>query len=535
MRKSASSSRMSALGKSIAKSLGKSGIDDIPPDLGDAIATSPEDAVELIKLLFAETRKERRNKALIQAYGFLIEKGLETARWHNESRSAKANDFIDRVQDTVIGEMAALEGDLAGLETITTSFIKAGVDPGDRLKHAVESKIVASPMGGGGEIGFPMLVENFLKSLDDIAQELENDVFLIHDQIRTLIAAIPGTLKIEIIKAISASSNSAIRQSVLGFLLDTDEAVAAETAGILAQQAAEGGLSPETIDRLGLIGNWITGEPAGAIDAIIKKAAPPRHKITRPKTPSVNEVLISSCDGAGAQSFFVNISQKRKSALCLLLIKHGFGLREAWVRTGLSAFEADVFLLQVETEVPVFTASLETLRISIEHGLAVTIERRQAIPFGLVQLLEATGLGAIIPQRHSPQSLLEKILKELPPERTNDAAIKRALNHSKNWHKTFAWTDSWFDDSEEALRAVKSGKTQKDKIKALLEGALSGQRQYWGELLVWTALAARNDEEVGDVTDWFLVAGEFLGQSPFKDIPAAIMIAKNTVEALRNQ
>jgi hypothetical protein len=87
----------------------------------------------------------------------------------------------------------------------------------------------------------------------------------------------------------------------------------------------------------------------------------------------------------------------------------------------------------------------------------------------------------------------------------------------------YAWLDSWFEGSEAALQAIRSGKTMKARTESVLHCAIGERRKKWAELLAWTALAARDKVDADDRIHFTLVAQALLSGRPISDIPLATL------------
>jgi hypothetical protein len=525
---------MLQLGRVIAKYFAEGSQEAISPDLGNALASQPDSAADIVRLLFVETRKKRANLQQVHAFSFMLEKALETARWRIENRSASANDLIDKVREAIVEEAAGTKGNTKALLAIAGSFAAAKVELGASLNKVIENADAtdAGPQAGAD---FAQMHRQFEATLGLMARELDHDPFLIHDQITTMLATFPLEAKIEIISMMAVSPAPSVRESVVGFLLDPAASIGNAVAGFLAQAATKGLVSGETISRLVTLRNWISDDRRTAVDAVIRASR--LKEISIPSRPAVqiNNIIVSACDGAGAQSFFVKLRDKKKFAVASLLVKHGYGLRDAWVRRGLSGAEAEMFLAQIKFDLSNFGGSLEIVRTALEHGLAFALVRGETIPFGLVQFVEATGLGSVAPQEYPPEALLDRLMAEVSLGKAGDTEIARVLARSKQWGKSLPWFELWFEDSEEAVRAIKRGAKKKDKVENVLRDVLPSRRQYWGELLAWTAFGASDDDTVGEIADLILVARELLDTRPLSEIPLANLIAKSTVEVLHGR
>ena len=263
------------------------------------------------------------------------------------------------------------------------------------------------------------------------------------------------------------------------------------------------------------------------------RACRQRGKLPAAKpTLQIGTVIASGCDGAGAQSFFVLLKRGRKLALASLLVKHGFGVRDAWVRDGLSMREADAFMAEIAHELDPFDATLEIVQAAIAHGLTINLEQGEAPPFGLVQFLEAVGLTQVRPEHLAPSALIAGILEDVPAERQSAKAAAQALAASKRWPKQYTFLQSWFEQDEASHAVVRSSGRKMERKAAVLREILPSRRTRWAELLAWTAQAAQDKGEGDEWIDFALVARELLNERPLAEIPVATWIAKNTVAAL---
>lgn len=461
----------------------------------------------------------------------MLERALEAARWRHENHSMRANDLIDRVRSFVLRTAEHENGKAAALFMIAQCFAAAKVDIGDELCRMIE--LVANrelePMTP------ETAVAEFENALGKLAKELDHDPFLIHAQISEMLESLPVDQRMQMISTLPTFNLPSLREAVAGWLLDANASVANTVAGFLAQAAAKGLASGVTVNRLTVMRNWVSDDRRSAIDAVIRAARQKGVDVAATPPIQISEVIASSCDGAGAQSFFVVVRQKREHCISGLLVKHGLGIRDAWVRTGLTSAESEMFLDQIDLEMGGFDASIDLVQTALSHGLAVNLEVGEPIPFGLLQFIELSGLSTVAPSQVKPTELLDKLLADIPAAKKSDAAVSRALTGSKRWQKDRDWLNSWFEDSEQALQAVGGQRTIKAQTESILHNLIAARRERWAELLAWTALAARDEADSDDWIDFTLVARELLGDRPIEEIPLAKCIAQNTAEALREQ
>ncbi len=323
-----------------------------------------------------------------------------------------------------------------------------------------------------------------------------------------------------------------MREAALGWLLDPSPSVVKQVAQSLVTAAKNGSLSAESAERIVLMRPWLEEDVQSILDTAVRAC---RQRGMQPATkPAVQiaAVMASGCDGAGAQSAFVILKRGRKLALAALLVKHGFGVRDAWLREDLSRREIDELLAEIGGQTDSFDASPEIVQAIIAHHLADNLDRHEPPPFGLVQFLEAVSPAQVQPHRVNTESLIAQLLDGVPPERQSGKAIAAALADSRLWPREYAFLQSWFEQGEATSAIASAAGTKKQREEAVLRDILPTRRARWAELLAWTAKAAEDEVEGEECIDFALVARELLGGRPLAEIPLAAWIAKHTAASL---
>lgn len=521
------------LGKIVAKDIARGGQSQGLRDLGEALASQPDAILEVLELLFSEARKKRPNSGLVTAFMFMLQQALEATRWRIENQPSLSTDIIDRVRASVASAATLHQLPPEILLMLAQCFAAAKLDVGEGLRNAIgasalqppdTSMLRASPSPG-----------DFESHLKQMADDLDHDPFLIHAQLADTFAGFPLDQRVEFISLLAASNLPSLREASVGWMLDRDQSLANEVAGRIAGTAAQGLVSAATVNRLIAMRNWVGSDLRPVIDVAIRAARQHGVAIIGPKAPQVTTVMASSCDGAGAQSYFVVGKEGRKHAIASLLVKYGLGVRDAWVARGKTKREITDLLNHIQFEVGGWNSSLAAVQTALAHGLAVNVRANEPIPFAVLQFVEAAGFPAIAPAHLDAEQLIDLLIAEIPGGATSDTAVSRALAASKHWDMEFVWVKSWFEDGATVMKAAGKEKGVKARAEAVLKGVVVGHRKKWTELLAWNALAARGD---GDADEWIafsLVARELLGPRPIGDIPIAWTIAKNSVAAMRDR
>ncbi len=496
--------------------------------VGPALAESPDALLAVLDLLLAEVGKKRPNDSLCDAFLFMIGQVLAEARMALEGDAhGPTAELIAEVRQRLA--TAAETGRLPPevMMALAQLFAAAKLDLGDDLRALTvtlsEQAAAHSP---------PLGPEDIAAHYAAMAEALDHDPFLIHAQLCEQLAAFPDEQRAVIVGSLITSTVPAMREAALGCLLDPSRAVNRQVAQGLTATAARGLVSAESADRMVMMRPWLTEGVQASLDATVRAC---RQRAVQPvakPTVQINSVIASGCDGAGAQSFFVIIKRGRKLALASLLVKHGFGVRDAWVRDDLSRREVDQLLAEIGQELDPFDASPEIVQAAVAHGLAANLDRGEPPPFGLVQFVEAVSLPQVRPERLDAETLIAQLLDAVPDEHRSAKAVTAALAASKHWPKAYVFLQSWFEQDEAAHAAVSSVSGKKQRQEAVLRQVLPVRRARWAELLAWTAKAAQDQIEDEAWVGFALVAREMLGNRPLADIPVAAWIAGNTAAAL---
>ena len=495
--------------------------------VGVALFENLDAVVVVLELLIAEVGKKRPSDGLCEALLFMFGQALDEARMALEGGAGDAMmNLVVEVRQKLLAAAEAGRLPPEVMMVVGQQFAAAKLDLGDELR-ALTLALSEQAASNGPALSPDDITSHYAA----MAEALGHDPFLIHGQLSEQLAAFPVEQRLVIVGSFVASEAASMREAALGWLLDSSPSVVQQVAQNLVVAAQHGDLSAASAERLVIMRPWLTEAVQATLDSAVRAC---RQRGLQPATKpavQISAVIASGCDGAGAQSVFVVLKRGRKLALASLLVKQGFGVRDAWVREDLSRRESDQFLVEVGRQLDTFDASPEIVQSIIAHHLATNIDRQEPPPFGLVQFLESVSPGQIQPEQMRTESLIEQLLDGVPPERQSAKAIAAALADSKLWPREYAFLQSWFEPSETTSATAAKAGTKKQREEAALRGLISARRGRWAELLAWTAKAAADEIEGEECIDFALVARELLGDRPLAEIPLAFWIAKNTVAA----
>jgi hypothetical protein len=119
-------------------------------------------------------------------------------------------------------------------------------------------------------------------------------------------------------------------------------------------------------------------------------------------------MVTTAVDGAGAIGLLAHCRNKRKNVLGSLVLKHGFGVRDAWAQEGMTQKEIDQTFVEAGL-MDQFIIPPDFIRGAVGHFLGLGHQTGMMPPFGLVQFLEAVGVSSVQPELISASSLLDMI------------------------------------------------------------------------------------------------------------------------------
>ena len=492
--------------------------------VGDMLAAQPEALLLIVDLSGAEGRKKRPDAMMHHAYSFMLGQTLEQLRQRSEAGNGHATMAMENVRATIAQQMRAGKLVPTAAIALVSAFSRAGIEVGEDIRNAMDHAIVQT---GAGQHNLPTPdVDEMLKEL---VKSCDGDPFLIQSQFAELTAAMPAELQLSLLEGLVFADDSSLREAAIGWLFAAP-AIATPLALMIAEAASRELVSATSVTNLLLMRNWVSEDRRRAIDAIIKAARTVGSVPEKRPAIQVRELLISERDGAGAQSVFASIKQGRKNALVSILIKQGYGVRDAWVASSLSRPEIDDMLDHISSEMSVHETTAEDTSLLLSSALADG-PLGTAPPFGLVQAINLIGLSNVAPKPVSIDNLVASMLVGADTAAIDARAVERAVRASGRWLATNPQLDSWFETGDDVAAAIKGRRKIEDRIAAIINNVLEPKRAFWANVVAWSAFAQRGDDHGSEWIEMALVAREMASERPLTEIPLARFIAVQSVEA----
>jgi len=516
---------MLQLAKVIARSMASANPSADPQKLGDALSSDPASVCQVVDLIFSQSARKRPAGKVLEALAYMLAATLEVQRWKAEGRGLATTDLIDRVRQHVLSHARGDKVAPLAIDTIAGAFARARIPLGGELEEVRGKRFRKAPSGSSEAT--PV---EFEKHLEEMAAALRNVAFLLHEQLRELLERIPPQTRPAMLGVLPFMRNEAVREAAAGWVLDHEGPVFQAVSGSLSQAAAQGLMSGGTVSRLIQLRNWIAEDRRPAVDSIIRTARQKGATSSVTKRLLSHEVIMTAPDGAGAQSIHIRLRQRKGSSFANILLKHGFGIREAWISPEMTHAEADAFLERIFVEMDAYETSLESFRVALRHGLAVTMKSGGQIPFELLRVAEALDLDPLTPELLEAEKLVELIMTDVGVDEITDGTITKAIAASRRWPEEHMIFDSWFEDltDNQAGPIPKVGRASQERH--ILEKLINPRRARWGELLAWAAFVV-SEEDPALACNMAVNATLLLGDTPLQGLPVAMLIAKNTLAA----
>ena len=430
-----------------------------------------------------------KDEALAIGYLFLLQRLLEHLRYRTDRGYADAAKLIADFQADVVAQVEAGHVDGRML-----AFVGGGLH---------QSKIPASAELAAASARHPIdqsesgsLPSDVRAALAGILEACGGDPFL---AVGTLIEgshAMPVEARAALASALALAGTPGVRGAAVLFLLDPNAAVRRAVAGALAQVAAL--LTPTEVRRLIAMRNWRPRNERAEVDAVIHKARAAEIDCARWEAGSIETIAATAIDGATAQGFLLLSPVGRKKRISSILTKGG--IVDAWSGEPESR-RIEAGLAGARMGAPTLAVSRSYLDRTVAHHLALTTEKGEAPPLGLLQVAETIGGADWKPARMAFNETLAGLLAEVPSAMCEPAARASVLRDSGELGDLEVVAQSWFEDDPQIARAAKrtSGRERMKLASYLLQSVMARYRDKWAEVVLRTALWMREAPSEADL------------------------------------
>lgn len=184
---------------------------------------------------------------------------------------------------------------------------------------------------------------------------------------------------------------------------------------------------------------------------------------------------------------------------------------------------------------PQIAVSRSYLDRMLSHALALTTDRGEVPPLGLLQVAETIGGADWQPARIDVRKALAELVAALPDAMREPAAVAEVLRRSDELADLEAIEQSWFEDDAQ-IEEIVAGRRVRGRTKLatyLLQTVIARRRDKWAELFLHTAMWMREAPPEADLCwrELALVAEAVAGGRDLGEIGLMQAIAERTIAA----
>ena len=494
-------------------------------DLEDYLDRFPDDVFVALDGFVEQVASSGAGDAIALGYLYLIQGQLERVRFRSERGYEDAARLIEEFQRAVADLAVTGRIDAQALSMVTSVLHMAGIEASAEL-HAGVTQFAENVL--------PLAIPpDFTDAMADMVAECEGDPFQLAGALAEAGHAIPAEARILMAIEQIRSTNAALREAAILYLLDGEptlrRAVASE---LLASRAAS--LSPESLRRLIGMRNWCPEKERPAVDAIIRAVRAKGIDCAAWPQGGAGTIYASGIDGSGAQGFLIVSPVGQKVQISSVLLKSG--VRDAWSAPPASKREVQSTLALAATETSMRPVSRKYFDRILRHHLQVGLAAGILPPAGLLQVAETIGHADWQPELLDWRSALAAMLAELPAPMLMPQAVSALLYTSADWADFDEIAESWFEDDEHVARVVADigGRQGAQSVDRVLAEILAPRREKWAAYFLGTALWLREAPQNSLWRGFVILAQALASGRDLADISVMQIIAARTVAVLSN-
>lgn len=403
----------------------------------NAFLRAPEGIGTVLRVVTTDGRERRREMACA-----LLSAALDGARMAVENGSADGPRLLGLIEDAVRDLDATRVLDAHGRIRLAQVYARAGLEP---PSEAMLTPDLLESMTRQAAREMPDTGAMLAAVLDQCGQ----DSLSAHAVLGEAMAALPPDVRAQFVLMIAGHTDAVAARLALYWLLDRTADVRLAAATALLSLANTGQLDGRCSALLPLLRKWLPGDSARAmVDAAIKAML--RHGGPPSNAPgwTVQRVLATLPDGAGAQSIVALIQQGRRRAVAMLLFKQGHGVRDAFIQHVRSAREQQRYLDEIGGQIGLLDMDPDFVAPALARALGDGLANDSLPPPGLIDIAEIWGGEALNPALSDARSILGMIGAEEVIARMNEAEGDRLIE-SETALLALPHFESWFEDTAE--------------------------------------------------------------------------------------
>ncbi|HEX9024353.1 MAG TPA: hypothetical protein VF799_10990 [Geobacteraceae bacterium] len=520
----------------MAKAMGKGGFHsdcDLEEEFRTLLLDDPAIGGELAALLPTLIPRTAREETRINVAIGLLANILEELRIDMERGRRGAAERMAALQESLACHVFGEEGDPNLCAAVGRVLLESRVEILPAIHEANRRRMLSSSMTDEGDPSVD--IDTYLG--EGLREMGCTDPYEAQDLILEQTGLMEPEYQIAMIGEMLASSHDLLREIAALMLFHPRPDVRAATAAALARVQGAA-ISPETLRRLIIVRNWFPAEIRKELDAAIANARRSRVECAPLKGNPLHSVSATIIDGAGAQSLWISVGEKRSFDLCNILWKQGAGVIDSFVHRLPSAKGVERFIGGLPEEMCFADVDPAYIDRIIGHALAIGTGHGGAHHRGLLRIAELLGTDRWKAEALDMRKELAKLHGELErenPELLSPVAAGESLEVSAEWPTWESFADTWFEDDDlvdEVVHSAMKGRQpdrEEKAVAALMAKVLERRRDVWLERLVLMTLWLKAQKS--PPVPWYCmyhVAAAIAEGRPLKDIPLMRSVAEVT-------
>ena len=442
----------------------------------------PDQAAALAVCIVREPNDNRIGHALD-----LLIRVLDEARMAAENGLASGPALLNAVE-AALGALAAEDVlDTGNRMLLAQAYAAAGLDTPAPLQ------LDSAALEGVGAAPHPL---EGLPDIDDLVDELLRDaggeLLQVHAHIESSLAALAGPVRAAVLAQIASDESAARTRLGLYWLLDRVAAVRAAVADVFHARARAGNLDADVAGRLVALRRWLPDDPARtSLDAAIKAAM--RRELSGGAVPvswTVHRTLACLPDGAGAQTIAAAVRKGGRRGVVMLLLKQGFGVKDAFIVPCSSATEQKKMLAQIADGTNAIDVASDFIPLALCVALGDGARVGKLPAPGLIDIAEIWDADTLAPVATDTAALVAALDADGALAALSPQARGRLVARSADWSRMNAIIATWFEDNAAVRDLVDAAQSERACIGALWQ-YLETRRDWWATMFARAAMALR--------------------------------------------
>ena len=301
-------------------------------------------------------------------------------------RAGQGAAFIAGLEAQLFAAAPGLTGSLA----VSGTWVRAGLAPPDCLARGQEHDADVPPAGDPGDI--EAMLEGLLGT---VISESGGSVSAMHAMFAEMLPTVPVEAREMLVRIAVGRPPEVFADLGCAWLLDPGAALRQGALAGLSDRLASGRLSGATLARLTLLRSWLADAALrDGLDDLIRAAMRKEIGAAKPAPgpePKLHRIVASFVDGSGAQSLAAAVQVGGERLVAVVLLKQGFGVKDAYVVRCASATEQRALLDRITHEIEAREVARAYLAEAIGLAIAEGLERGLSPVPGLLELVQVCG------------------------------------------------------------------------------------------------------------------------------------------------